>query len=458
MTKNLLRRLLQPNGAGGLGDRAPLAFWSGWAWANQLRPALWQARTPRELPSADAAIARCTADFFRRHALEDLLPFWLDHSIDREYGGYDTHLDRRGRSNGDGSKWAAKQARMVNAFLLGHDLSGRQDHLDAAVHGFEFIIRYLWDERSSGWFTSVDRAGKPLDTRKNVVHHAYLLLGLASHYRFTGDPRALDWAERTHEIIETRMRDTSLGGYSLEWTRDWLPAKPQKDLCTLVDLAKAWLEFFAATGDGIYRDAARHVIDLMLERMYDPENRCLLEYWQKDWRYAPLPIRDTIDVGHQLKAGWLMIELAGATGVGNYRDCGLALIDRAIEVGWDRRHGGFFSFVFRNGLRSGPTKIWWPQCEAITALCHAWTATWDVSYLRRLAAHMDFTWANFIDPAYGEWYVLCDADGTVLDDNKGYAWKGAYHQVEAAHYAWRLLNKAERRSQDQRPAPDTEAV
>ncbi|MCK5155863.1 MAG: hypothetical protein KAQ69_05465, partial [Spirochaetales bacterium] len=35
-----------------------------------------------------------TGDFWKKHALEDLLPLWYEKVIDREYGGYYSNLSR----------------------------------------------------------------------------------------------------------------------------------------------------------------------------------------------------------------------------------------------------------------------------------------------------------------------------------------------------------------------------
>ena len=36
------------------------------------------------------------AEFYRDKLLDDVIPFWLRHSPDRDYGGYFTCLDRKG--------------------------------------------------------------------------------------------------------------------------------------------------------------------------------------------------------------------------------------------------------------------------------------------------------------------------------------------------------------------------
>ena len=45
-------------------------------------------------------------EYYRRQLLEDVIPFWLKHSLDRKYGGYLHFLDRDGTVFGtDKAMW-----------------------------------------------------------------------------------------------------------------------------------------------------------------------------------------------------------------------------------------------------------------------------------------------------------------------------------------------------------------
>ncbi|MDR1412195.1 MAG: AGE family epimerase/isomerase, partial [Spirochaetaceae bacterium] len=52
---------------------------------------------------------------YRDELLQRVIPFWLEHSIDREYGGFLTSLDRDGTVF-DTDKWVWLQGREVWTF------------------------------------------------------------------------------------------------------------------------------------------------------------------------------------------------------------------------------------------------------------------------------------------------------------------------------------------------------
>lgn len=52
---------------------------------------------------ADAAGRARLSELYRATLLEDVMPFWLRHGLDREHGGISTALDRNGSRHRDGS-------------------------------------------------------------------------------------------------------------------------------------------------------------------------------------------------------------------------------------------------------------------------------------------------------------------------------------------------------------------
>ena len=77
---------------------------------------------------------------YRDELLDSVMPFWLEHSQDRECGGYYTCLDRDG-SVYDTDKFIWLQGREVWMFaMLYNKVERRKEWLDCAVQGGEFLI------------------------------------------------------------------------------------------------------------------------------------------------------------------------------------------------------------------------------------------------------------------------------------------------------------------------------
>ena len=83
------------------------------------------------------------AQQYKSELLDNVLPFWLDKSQDKEYGGYFTCLDRYGKVF-DTDKFVWLQGRQVWLFsMLYNKLEKRQEWLDCAVHG----SKEIWSRR-----------------------------------------------------------------------------------------------------------------------------------------------------------------------------------------------------------------------------------------------------------------------------------------------------------------------
>ena len=82
---------------------------------------------------------------YRDELLEKVVPFWLEKSQDKQYGGYFTCLDRKGDVF-DTDKFIWLQAREVWLFsMLYNRVEKRQEWLDCAIQGAEFLKKYGHD-------------------------------------------------------------------------------------------------------------------------------------------------------------------------------------------------------------------------------------------------------------------------------------------------------------------------
>ena len=83
-------------------------------------------------------------DHYRTALFDDVVPWWMEHSIDREHGGYYSLLER------DGRPWATDKYMWMNGrqlWLLSHLYNTQRqdpDWLEAARLGAEFIVQHAF--------------------------------------------------------------------------------------------------------------------------------------------------------------------------------------------------------------------------------------------------------------------------------------------------------------------------
>ena len=82
----------------------------------------------------------------------------LAEGFDLEFGG--VYNDRaNGHLNTDKDWWPLAEG--VVGFLNAYGLSGRAEHLDAALQSWDFIDRFAIDHERGEWYTRVSREGVP---------------------------------------------------------------------------------------------------------------------------------------------------------------------------------------------------------------------------------------------------------------------------------------------------------
>ena len=89
---------------------------------------------------------------YRDELLESVIPFWLNNSQDKVYGGYFTCLNRRGEVY-DTDKFMWLQGREVWLFsMICNKIEKKQEWLDMALHGAGFMKRYGMEHKETGIF------------------------------------------------------------------------------------------------------------------------------------------------------------------------------------------------------------------------------------------------------------------------------------------------------------------
>jgi len=142
----------------------------------------------------------CYAYLYKSELLEQIIPFWEKNSIDKEYGGYFTCLDREG-SVYDTDKFMWLQGRQVWMFsTLYNQVEKKQQWLDIALSGAGFMKRFGMDEQGN-WYFSLTRDGKPLIQPYNIFSDCFAAMAFAELFKATGIQEYSDIAIKTYHTL-----------------------------------------------------------------------------------------------------------------------------------------------------------------------------------------------------------------------------------------------------------------
>ncbi|MCB0130043.1 MAG: AGE family epimerase/isomerase, partial [Caldilineaceae bacterium] len=146
---------------------------------------------------------------YRDGLLSDTLPFWIDHSVDREHGGFLTCLDRDGSVlDTDKGIWVQGRFTWLLATLY-QTVEPRSEWLDLARHGIDFLRRAGFDDDGRMFFL-VTQDGHPLRKRRYLFSEAFTVAALAAYGQAAGDQNAVDQAVDIFHLIERYLTSPGL--------------------------------------------------------------------------------------------------------------------------------------------------------------------------------------------------------------------------------------------------------
>ena len=399
---------------------------------------------------------------FRDNLLHGILQFWIDHGIDRQYGGAMGWLDRQGNPVPPGTKSVAQQGRLLWTFAEVYRRYPEPIYAEAAAHLLKFLRAKMWDAKRGGYYWLVDRLGQLRDGMKFLNPMSYVLEGLAEYALAFHDAQARQEALDLFEIMDRRAHDDVHGGYHVAFTEDWQPIReyqrgsgtaasscvaPDEEVHpVLVDshgrkssdwhlgILEALATLYDVTEEADVRARVEELVDIFAERVVDLEQAYARLYFTDDWQPADRDGDSTRCVyGLDMEMSWLVTEAAALVGRGRdpkvERAC-LALVDHALRDGIDNERGG----LYLEGPASGPAdrkrKEWWQQAEALVGTLNAYQLTGQPKYWQAFEREAQFILDDFVDREYGEWYAAIDPDGKI-DGTKAGPWRGPYHASRA---------------------------
>ena len=152
------------------------------------------------------------AALYRDALFEDVIPFWEEHSVDWEQGGYLTCLDRTGNVF-DTDKFVWLQARQMWTFsMLYNQVEKRDDWLAIARNGADFLKEHGMGQ-GGNWYFALDRQGKPLVQPYNIFSDCFAAMAFGQYALASGDEQAEEIALQTYQNI-LRRKDNPKGKYS----------------------------------------------------------------------------------------------------------------------------------------------------------------------------------------------------------------------------------------------------
>lgn len=378
-------------------------------------------------------------NYYEKHILEDIMPFWDKRCIDNECGGYFTCFDREGNITDDRKYiWFQGRQLYIYAFLY-NEVEKREEWLKKAKHGYEFLIQKAY-AGNGRWQYVLDREGAVLEGTISIFSDFHVIHGLAEYLKAINmsDAVGMRILKDSYEKLEKNVFDPE---FKEIYENTWSPVFIWHDmyLTCLATVEACYPVLGSETVNPLLNECVEKITAWFANDQYKVIFEAVTRNQEVD---LSSPKGRFINPGHMHESSWFVMEAGVILQDRKILNRGLELAEWSNRVGEDKQYGGIISYADALGGVPEPIdwfaetnslwneKVWWPNAEALACYAIAYARSKDKKYFEMFERQHDFC-KKFYDSQYGEWYERLEQDGCVKNDAKGTPWKCAFHLVRA---------------------------
>lgn len=374
---------------------------------------------------------------YRDALLNDTLPFWLRHAVDKEHGGFLTSLNQDG-SIVDTDKGVWQQGRFT--WLLGklyNTVEQRPEWLEAAQHGIRFLEDHCFDPIDGRMWFHLTREGHPIRKRRYAFSESFAALAYGELARAT---HCSEFADKAQAAFQ-RFVDHNLNPVGTE--PKFTDTRPTRG----IGFPMITINTAQELRESIGLENADEWIDRSIATIQDyhihEDVQCVVETVGLNGEILETFDGRTLNPGHAIEGAWFIMAEGRHRNDQSLVNLGCKMLDWMWQRGWDKQHGGMLYFT---SLDNKPIqeywhdmKFWWPHNETIIATLMAYLLTGKNQYRTWHRQIHDWAHEKFADPNHGEWFGYLRRDGSLSNTLKGNIWKGPFHLPRMQLTCWKLL-------------------
>lgn len=376
----------------------------------------------------------------KTNLMESVIPFWMKHGVDHEYGGFFNYLGQDG-SVLHTDKVVRQLGRFVWLYALFYNqIEKRQEWLDLALQGIDFIEKHCFDT-DGRMFYEVTREGLPVRKRRYVITDTYTAMAYSRLALSTGDSA---WKKKGDDVYKRILMFYK--NPELLPPKYYTCTRPTKAHNMPMIIVCTSQEMRLTSDCPLYRDTIDYCLGQVYRNFLNKEKKALLEIINADGSFLETPEGRTINPGHSIESAWFTLEEA------RYRNNdpellanALQVLDWSLEWGWDKEYGGILYFVNVDGhppdQYEHELKLWWPHNESIYACLLAYYMTRKEKYWDWFMRIHEYAYSHFPDKEYGGWFKYLRRDGSLSSTAKGTRWAGMFHLARMQINCINLLQK-----------------
>jgi mannobiose 2-epimerase len=378
---------------------------------------------------------------FRQELTGNILPFWMQYTVDRENGGFHGAIDCDLRVDKQAPRASVIHARILWTFSAAARVLRDAAYRETADWAYDYIIDKFRDKEFGGVYWMLDYQGKPISDRKQIYAQAFAAYGMAEYFGATGRAESLECAKQLYRLIEEKSGESEYGGYVEARARDWSPLEDMrlsakdlnspKSMNTHLHVLEAYTNLLRVWPDSGLQGSLTRLLKVTMDRIVDNSTGHFKMFFDNRWA----SMLDHVSFGHDIEGSWLILEAAEVLGDRGLADRARELAVRMAQAVYDEGldEDGSIFYEASHGRLIDPNKHWWAQAEAVVGFYNAWQVCGDERFRTAAWRAWEYIEDKVVDKVHGEWHAKLKPDGTPWKASEDPdaclvgAWKCPYH-------------------------------
>ena len=372
--------------------------------------------------------------------LKNILGYWVNNTLDQEYGGFVGKIDHHNNIVPQASKGIILNTRILWSFSAASNYLQSDAYSSICDRAFHYLRDHFNDKTHGGVFWELDYEGRPMNRRKQVYAQAFAIYALSEYYQFTQNEGAKNWALEIFDCIEEYAKDSLNLGYFEAFNEDWSPIEDMrlsekdmnasKTMNTHLHILEAYTPLLKIYDHALLKNSLKMLVELFLQKFLNKEYHYEL-FFDDSWNL----LSNSTSYGHDIETAWLVIEAAKLLNdeslLQQANEVAIKVANTFLQEGIDEE-GAVLNEKNRTTGHVDTDRHWWPQVEALVGFKYAHGLHPDPNYIKASVKIWDYVKKHLIDHQNGEWFFRVSEEGAVYtEENKVSMWKAPYHTTRA---------------------------